>query len=1172
MQARQKFDIIGSALTSEVTLVEASAGTGKTYTISGLVLRLVLEKRLAIEEILVTTYTELATAELRDRIRNLLFQALTAFQTGESKDELVQPLLRRYKSDQQAQRRLAIALQTFDGASIYTIHGFAQRMLRDRAFESGALFDAELITDQSDILHEITDDFWRRHFYSGAPIVTTFAIKNGLTPEKFFRHITELTRNPTLVVIPPADTGFDILKGQCAAIWDKLCDCWDREEKQIRRIFQQNGWAKRIHGDSAKMAILLTQLGRCLSDAAGAQDELECMKKFAFSNILKSVRVGHSAPKHELFTLCDRLVTIERKLCLSLQAEFFTWARQEMKRRKVKRNVLSFDDLLTRLDEALSGEGGEALSWTIRQRFKAALVDEFQDTDPIQYSIFQKIYGGQKIPVFFVGDPKQAIYGFRGADVFTYIAAAAAAPNQFTLGKNWRSTTDLVRAVNTLFELNQRPFILEGIPFEPVKAAGECDHEPLTVNGAKEPPLKVWLAIKEEPIKKEEANRLLPQAVAAEIARLLNGNATIGERKVQPWDIAVLVSKNEEARIIQDALMALNIPTVLYSATNVFQSPDAIELEYILAAVSKPGNERLIKAALTTDTLGVTANELDAMVLDDLAWDAKLIQFQKYHQIWNERGFIQMFRTLLLEQGVRARLLSYPAGERRLTNLLHLSELLHAMCVEHRLGITGTLKGLAEQRQNPDTTRSEQYEQRLESDDEAVRVVTVHKSKGLEYAIVFCPYCWSDAEPYRDQSVIFHEKGKLTLDLEKSDSHRRTQRCELLAEKMRLLYVALTRAKYRCYLVWGDFKYGRKSAPAYLFGVPEAQDVLGELEKRSEAVTAPRTREEIDLFLGGETAIEIADLPDVPGAPYQSAPIKAVELRPCAFKRIITRNSGITSFTGLTRGHDLAPELPDYDSVEKPPGDETEAEIEAPLTGIFAFPHGTRPGTCLHQIFEELDFCDLNNMPHIVSRNLRAFSISNFDDVVCEMIRKTVSVPLEIARPDFTLSRIVAAARLQEMEFYFPISAVTPTKLAQAFTEHREHFEGAIPSTIGRLQFRPMSGFMKGFIDLLFEFEDKFYLVDWKSNWLGADLDSYASATIDAEMTKRFYTLQLSIYTVAVHRLLRARKPGYEYEKHFGGAYYLFLRGIEPARPDFGIHRMKLPADFVEKLSTLFTS
>ena len=1171
MKAREKFDIIRSALASEITLIEASAGTGKTYTISGLVLRLVLEKQLAIEEILVTTYTELATAELRDRIRNLLFQALTAFQIGESEDELIQPLVRRYKSDEQAQRRLSIALQSFDGASIYTIHGFAHRMLRDRAFESGALFDAELIADQSDILHEITDDFWRKHFYSGEPIVTTFAIKNGLTLEKFFRHITELTNNPTLVVIPPPLQDIETIKAECAAIWNKLRDCWNRCEGQIRTIFEQNAWAKYTHGNPAKMAILLAKLGKCLSNAAGAQDQLDCIEKFAFSTIEKSVRVRFNAPKHELFTLCDSLLNSERKLCVSLQAEFFAWARQEMKRRKVKRNVLSFDDMLTRFDEALSGEGGEVLACAIRERFKAALVDEFQDTDPIQYSIFQKIYGGRKMPVFFVGDPKQAIYGFRGADVFTYIAAAASAPNQFTLGKNWRSTTELIRAVNTLLKLNERPFILDGIPFEPVKAAGECDQAPLTVNGVKEPPLKLWLAIEEEPIKKEDADQLLPQAVAAEIARLLNGNANIGERKVQPWDIAVLVSKNQEARVMQDALTDLDIPSVLYSAANVFQSPEAIELEHILAAVSEPGNERLIKAALTTDTLGVTGNDLDALVLDDHAWDARLIQFQKYHQLWSERGFIQMLRTLLLEQGVRARLLSYPSGERRLTNILHLSELLHAICVEHRLGITGTLKRLAEQIENPDTTRSEQYEQRLESDEEAVRIVTIHKSKGLEYPIVFCPYSWSDAEPGRDQSVIFHQDGKLTLDLEGLDAHRRAQRSESLAEKMRLLYVALTRAKHRCYVVWGDFKYGRKSAPAYLFGVPKAQDALEELERHSQAATGAQVREEVELSLGSEAAVEIADLPNVPAQSYKPALAEAVELRPRVFDRVIARTSGITSFTGLIRGHDIAPESPDYDSVETAQDDEAEAEVEAPLTGIFAFPHGTRSGTCLHQIFQELDFSDLDNMPNIVSRNLRAFSIRDFDEVVCEVVRKTVSVPLDIARPEFTLSRIAAPARLQEMEFYFPMSAVTPANLAQAFTEYREHFEGAIPSTIDRLQFRPMSGFMKGFIDLVFEFEDRFYLVDWKSNWLGPDLDAYASAAIETEMTRRFYTLQLSIYTVALHRFLRARKPGYDYEKHFGGAYYLFLRGIEPDRPEFGVHRMKLRADFVEKLSTVFT-
>ena len=995
-------------------------------------------------------------------------------------------------------------------------------------------------------------------------------MKNGLTPERFFRHITELTRNPTLVVIPPRPADIEAIKADCAFIWRKVRECWNRCQGEIRAIFAQNEWAKYTHGDPAKMDILLAKLDKCLSDAVGAEDELDCIEKFALRNILKSVRVRQIAPSHELFTLCDRLLAIEKVLCVGLQAEFFAWARQEMKRRKIMRNVLSFDDMLTRLDEALSREGREALSQAIRERFKAALVDEFQDTDPVQYSIFQKIYGGKKMPVFFVGDPKQAIYGFRGADVFTYIEASAAAPNQFTLGKNWRSTTDLVRAVNILFKLNERPFILDGIPFEPVQAAGECDREPLTVDGVREPPLKLWLAIEDGPIKREEADRRLPQAVATEIARLLNGNVKIGERKVQPWDIAVLVSRNQEAQVTQEFLADLNIPSVLYSAENVFKSPEAVELEYILAAVSEPGDERFIKAALTTDTLGVSGDDLDALMLDDQAWDARLIQFQKYHQLWSEKGFIQMLRTLLQEQGVRSRLLSYPLGERRLTNVLQLSELLHGMCVEQRLGMTGTLKCLAEQIRNPDTMRSEQYEQRLESDEEAVRIVTIHKSKGLEYPIVFCPFCWSDAEPLWDQGVVFHQNGKLTLDLEESDPHQRAQRSEILAEKMRLLYVALTRAKHRCYLVWGDFKSGRKSGPAYLFGVPKAQDALEELERHSRATTGERVREEVERSLGSEVTIEIADLPNGPPESYQPAPVNELELRSRVFDRVITRTSGITSFTGLIRGHDIAPESPDYEIDEMMQGDETPVEVKAPLTGIFAFPHGARPGTCLHQIFQELDFADLDNMPNIVSRNLRAFSIHDFDEVVCAMIRKTVAVQLEIARPDFTLSRIAAPARLQEMEFYFPISAVTPARLVQAFTDHREHFDGAIPPTIDRLQFRPMSGFMKGFIDLVFEFEDRFYLLDWKSNWLGPDLDAYASAAIETEMTRRFYTLQLSIYTVALHRFLHARKPGYDYEKHFGGAYYLFLRGIEPARPEFGVHRMRLPAEFVDRLNTVF--
>jgi exodeoxyribonuclease V beta subunit len=529
-----------------------------------------------------------------------------------------------------------------------------------------------------------------------------------------------------------------------------------------------------------------------------------------------------------------------------------------------------------------------------------------------------------------------------------------------------------------------------------------------------------------------------------------------------------------------------------------------------------------------------------------------------------------MMRTLLLEQGVRARLLCYPDGERRLTNLLHLSELLHTMCAENKLGITGTLKLFAEQIQNPDATLSEQYEQRLESDEKAVRIVTVHKSKGLEYPIVFCPFIWSDAESGKDKSVIFHENGQLTLDLEELEVHRETQHRESLAEKMRLLYVALTRAKHRCYLIWGDFRFGRRSAPAYLFGVSKGGDPLGELRRRSRNLTGAQVRREVEVSLGSEATVEITDLPNIAAQRYKPERAPSVELRPRVFNQAINRTSGITSFSGLVHGQEVAPESPDYDSAQPSQADERQAEVETPVAGIFAFPHGTRPGTCLHQIFQLLDYSNLESMPGLVSRSLRAFSIRDFDEVVCEMVRKTVTVPLEPDRPDFTLSGIKAPGRLQEVEFYFPINAVTPAKIARVFAEQKEHLGRIIPSTVDRLQFRPMSGFMKGFIDLVFEHEDKFYLVDWKSNWLGSTLEAYAHAAIEAEMTRGFYLLQLSIYTVALHRFLRSRKPGYDYEKHFGGAYYMFLRGIEPERPEFGVYRKRLSADFVEKLSESF--
>lgn len=1057
MVKRQQFDAIQTPLRPGRTLIEASAGTGKTYTIAAIVLRLIVEKDLLIREILVTTYTELATAELRDRIRRLVRAAFLAFQgTGTAQDEpneLIAALLERAGDRNLAASRLNFALQTFDEAPIYTIHGFCQRMLKEHAFESGGLFDAELIMDQTHILREIVDDFWRSHFYERDPVLVAL-LDTGLKPEKLLALLFRLTNNPTLVVEPALEGQFDEL---------------------LRKLVRE-----------------------------------------ANENAVSEA-------------------TKERVL-ISLQAKFLAWARAELKRHKVAQNLLSFDDMLTRLRDSLGGVGGGALAASIRGRFKAALVDEFQDTDPIQYEIFQEIYRAGDCSHFFIGDPKQAIYGFRGADVFTYIGAAqATAPEQqFTLGTNWRSEAGLVEAVNAIFKSRKDPFVLDGIGFEDAKSAGKADLAPLKFGKTQKPPLQIWRALAPKPVTVPEADELVLTAVPAEIARLLHRETRIGETRVEPQNIAILVRRNKEAQMMQDALRAAGIPSVLYAGANVFKSREALELERVLTAVIEPAHERLIKAALTTEMMGLTGESLQALSADESSWEERILRFQRYHLRWRESGFIQMLRTFILEEQVRERLLGFPDGERRLTNLLHLAELLHRLCEESRLGMGGLVKRLGEQIRDRNAGREDEYELRLERDEKAVRIVTVHRSKGLEYDIVFCPYSWRSQEIQKNDELLFHKNDRLILDLEKNETHRAVQRRESLAEELRLFYVALTRARHRCYFVCGNFRNEADSAPGYLLGAEGGGQAW-------EATAS--TLQEVD-------EIELLELDSIKPQPLPPAVTDQTELSARSFSRALDRHYGIASFTRLITGREKEPLAPEYDTIEAA---EVETAPAKPLAGMFAFPRGTAPGTCLHHIFEELDFADLGNLAEIVRRRLRAFSIAGFDEIVCEMVPKVLNVALQ---PGFTLAGINRDARLPELEFYFPIRKVASESLADLLKDER-------------LRFPPMSGFMKGFIDLIFEHEGKFYIVDWKSNWLGPDLESYTAESMATEMERKFYNMQLHIYVVALHRFLRARLPGYDYEKHFGGACYVFLRGVEPGRAELGVHRARPSTKFVESLSQL---
>ncbi len=957
------FQLAETELRTGTSLVEASAGTGKTFTIAGLFLRLILEKNLSVREILVVTYTVAATEELRHRIRNTLAKALQAFTTGASEDAFLRALVARH-ADQRADlaARLDRALYGFDEAPIYTIHGFCQRVLRDRAFETGNLFDTELVTDQTPLLRQLVEDYWRKQFYRAGKIPVVFALRNGLSPESLLPLVRTSLPHPFLKLLSPVDGQTpDSLAAALEAAFSSLREIWREQKDAIRGHFGSSAkWANKPYTDDEAMAEALHQLDNCLSAPELSPAALDTLQLFRKSAIAQKVskRAKLPPPAHPFFDLCDELARAEERYVIGLKLGALHYVRQELPRRKDALKVQFFDDLLTRLHDALIGSGGPPLAALLRRQYVAALIDEFQDTDPLQYDIFSRVFTGPKNYLFLIGDPKQAIYGFRGADIFTYLKAGQHSDQAYTLTQNWRSEAGLVRSVNAVFSAPALPFVFPGIQFHAVEAKGEADKQPLKVDGQAQPPFQIWFWRRTgAEINKGEADKLLPAIVATEIVGLLNGHTVLGDRKLLPEDIAVLVPENRQAQLVQDALSQRKVPSVLYTSASLFDSREVVETQHVLAAIADPTHESQLMAALGTDLLGFTGARIETTAKQETEWQQILERFRGYLDLWLQRGFIQMFRSFLQREQVRPRLLAFPNGERRLTNLLHLSEVLHRASVENRLGVSGLLKWISEQRK-PGTQVAEEHQLRLETDEKAVKLVTVHKSKGLEYSVVFCPFSWKGAniEHGGEEQVFFHEPGggNLVRDLGSPDyeAHKQQARVERLAENVRLLYVALTRAKHRCYFVWGAFRGAATSAPAWLLHPPPKPepDSVAAQEEHFPQLDDDHLLDDLSKLAGqskapdGQPTIAVSDLPQAADTTLAASNSAGPALDYRRFTGVIARDWRVSSFTSLTANQDE--ELPDHDALG------SGARGEPPASGIFAFPAGAKPGTCLHKILE----------------------------------------------------------------------------------------------------------------------------------------------------------------------------------------------------------------------------
>lgn len=1162
-------------------LVEASAGTGKTYNIVWLYLRFLLKEELNVSEILVVTYTKAATKELKERLINRIQDSIKVLKHGYSGSDVMLVALNNadWLKRDEAVDKLEEAVRTFDRAAVYTIHGFCKNVLEEMAFESRTSFDAELIADDSSVVQEIVDDYWRRLVNEaeddeGKSLLLQYLMEENLTPDSLVDCVQPYIGKPYIEVIP-RDIEWKELESKFQAlqeVYRKLQETWQEEREEIIALLDpdiMSGYTENnLPGRIETIDDLFLNTSASIIDPDNLTNFKYCTQSYISDSLLsKAKKQGISPPSHRFFRLMDDYGELCRNLKITRAVflkELLQYLRNKLPEKKQELEVLAYDDLLLNVYRAVDDpETGDRFSELLRRKYPVALVDEFQDTDPVQYEIFRSIYSESSEMLFMIGDPKQAIYSFRGADIFAYLEARndTTADQQFSLSENYRSVPDLLEAINILFSQTDNPFVLREISFNPVQHGHpESAYDRLAIDNTPADPMQFITfdsADEGESGKKNWTNEVAMSA-ASDICDLLmkgkEGRAYIGEEPLAARDIAVLVRSHHEADLMNEALASYGIKSVQLSKESVFRTREAYELEQILSAISEPGSERLVRGALITSIIGKTADDLYRYEEKEMEWIQEVERFVDWNHGWQEYGFATMFRSLVREEDISRNLMKHRNGERRLTNLLHLGELLQQHEEEEQSGMRSLIKWLARKRKEKKEGREEE-ELRLESDEDLVKIITMHSSKGLEYPVVYCPFMWKGLRVENSKGpFLFHtvEEKKACLDLTPKNTGNRTRRMsdyylEDLAESMRLAYVAITRAKQQCNLYWHPETESSEFSPLgyMLLGHDRVTAQIKKklkLDNIDEKITESSFSRALEN-LKQETGDKIKFCTWSPDGEEQVKTDRdqTEELSARKFSKNISLVSShqISSFSSLTRAGNGEAEIPDYDQFFIPGKKASYQQIET--LDMYGFPRGPQPGTCVHKIFEQLDFTDLSDMDEIISNELGSYGIEQkWKTVLRKHLKMVLAKQLLRGNKNSRLVELGRSDFLHEMEFYFDMNAVSNAALMQIIRDKNS----LAPE-------KASAGFMKGYIDLTVRFENRFYIIDYKTNYLGDQPEDYSMENMKEEIQEAAYDLQYYIYTVAVHRYLNERLPGYRYKDHFGGVFYLFLRGINENNEDY---------------------
>jgi exodeoxyribonuclease V beta subunit len=1162
-------------------VIEASAGTGKTWTLAALYVRIILghgrpgddfSGGLYPPQILVMTFTEAATAELRGRIRDRLAEAAGLFGDADAKsalgDDFLRDLRLEFAPDQwpACAYRLNMAAQWMDDAAIFTIHGWSSRMLRQHAFDSASLFEQSIVVDSSALKLSAARDYWRKWFYP-LQVDQIAALKEiGATPDALLEKLEKIwaasDKHPETLV--SAGEAPDVLIDRWQ-VWQTAMDSLESVARQawnddVVALVQAAASMKTLKNYRADW--LQGWLNQMAEWSGGESIELKTIERFSVSTLTE--KGWDAAGEHTVFVhikaVCEQHPS-RPEIGEGMLAHAAAKIGEAYRNAKAQLAQFDFSDLLQCLYHALQASDGR-LAAAIRQQYPIALVDEFQDTDPWQYGALSKIYKDidtQDTALLMIGDPKQAIYSFRGADLDTYLLARKHAQEIYTLSGNYRSTEGVVAAVNHVFSLAEKPF--GEILFDKVTACN-ADVQPLQVGPITQPAMTVWHLKSDKPLTKRVFQARMANLFATQMVALLNSGAA------QPGEMAVLVRSWKEARAIRQALSVRGVRSVYLSERDsVFDTAEATDLWRILRAVANPQSTKLLRAALVTRLWDTSWTDLDALFQDEDSWDALVNGFHIWQQIWQQQGILPMLYHLLHDQAIPSRLLvDQNDGERRLTNLLHLGDLLQTAS----LGLQGEgslVRYLENQLQDPKAS-GDAAQLRLESDANLVQVITVHKAKGLQYPLVFLPFV-SDSRA------------------EKKDSER--DDAERLAEDVRLLYVALTRAERALWLGVSQLKGDPDSKGSF-------KSALSRILKRK-----------IDGDLGEclkEWAkcpdVIIADAPDENTVRYSPSKVNPVWQDAVTPKRILRSTWWMASFSAIQRDArpDLTSSLKHIDSernarmedaqIDSAPMVVSPESVESSVSpGIAqpdsmprynAFHAGSAYGTLMHDL---LEWQALRGWPigqerthpsitedweNVVARKSERLKLSETDvDLLKNWVEQIVTTPMPLTQAPFKANPLMLATLGRdsvwaEMAFSLSVHSFEVRKLDALIQEH-------VLAGVERdaLQARLLAGMVIGFMDLVLNHEGRYYILDYKSN----RLDGYDTAQLKQSILSHRYDVQYSLYLLALHRLLKSRLPDYDYDIHVGGAIYFFIRGID--QPGAGVFVDRPPRALIEAMDAAFS-